>query len=135
MGQAYTSKQKRERVDEILNEVRFLILTLLRQAFKLKLCNSNQICCKFNLFKCRNIKIGGVNNAKGISGGEKRRLSFASEILTDPQILFCDEPISGLDSHMAYMIVNKLANLAKQGKIIICTIHQPSSQVFEKFDK
>ena len=109
MGSAFSNKQKRDRVEEILVE--------------------------FNLRKCQNSKIGGVNNEKGISGGEKRRLSIASEILTDPQILFCDEPISGLDSHMALMIVNKLANLARQGKIVICTIHQPSSQVFERFDK
>jgi ABC-type multidrug transport system ATPase subunit len=57
------------------------------------------------------------------------------KILTDPLILFCDEPTSGLDSSMALTIVNTLKNLAQKGKIIISTIHQPSSQVFEKFDK
>jgi len=72
---------------------------------------------------------------KGISGGEKRRLSFASEILTNPSILFCDEPTSGLDSFMAISIVESMKNLAKNGKTIICTIHQPSSEIFEMFDK
>ena len=64
-----------------------------------------------------------------------RRLSFASEILTNPSILFCDEPTSGLDSFMAMSIVESMKNLAKNGKTIICTIHQPSSEIFEMFDK
>nr|UOU03358.1 ATP-binding cassette subfamily G-like 7 [Brachionus rubens] len=109
MGPKFSKEKKMERVHEIIRE--------------------------FNLEKCKDTKIGGIDFKKGISGGEKRRLSFASEILTDPNILFCDEPTSGLDSNMALMIVNTLAGLAKKGKIVICTIHQPSSQVFDKFDK
>ena len=65
-----------------------------------------------------------------LSGGEKRRLSVASELLTDPKLLFCDEPTSGLDSHMAASVVDLLLGLAAQGRTVICTIHQPSSQVF-----
>ena len=72
---------------------------------------------------------------KGISGGERRRLSFASEILTNPSILFCDEPTSGLDAFMARSIVESMKNLALNGKTIIFTIHQPSSELFELFDK
>jgi len=72
---------------------------------------------------------------KGISGGERRRLSFASEILTNPSILFCDEPTSGLDSFMAMSIVESMKSLARNGKTIIFTIHQPSSELFELFDK
>ena len=72
---------------------------------------------------------------KGISGGERRRLAFASEIITNPSILFCDEPTSGLDSFMAMSIVESMKNLAKQGRTIIFTIHQPSSELFEMFDK
>lgn len=72
---------------------------------------------------------------KGISGGEMRRLGFASEIITDPGILFCDEPTSGLDSFMAMSIVESMKNLASQGKTIVCTIHQPSSELFELFDR
>ncbi len=64
-----------------------------------------------------------------------RRLSFASEILTNPSILFCDEPTSGLDSFMAMSIVESMKDLARNGKTIICTIHQPSSEIFEMFDK
>lgn len=77
----------------------------------------------------------GDEKLKGISGGEKRRLSFASEFLTNPSILFCDEPTSGLDSFMAVSIMDLMTSLARMGKTIICTIHQPSSQIFNKFDK
>lgn len=64
-----------------------------------------------------------------------RRLAFASEIILDPGILFADEPTSGLDSFMAMSIVESMKNLANQGKTIVCTIHQPSSELFEKFDR
>ena len=84
--------------------------------------------------KCEE-NIIGLFGRKGISGGEKRRLAFASEILTDPGILFCDEPTSGLDSYMAFSIMETITALAKRGKTIICTIHQPSSAIFESFDK
>jgi ATP-binding cassette, subfamily G (WHITE), eye pigment precursor transporter len=89
-----------------------------------------------NLKKCENQLIGtpGLPSIKGISGGEKRRLAFASEIITDPNVLFCDEPTSGLDSFMALSIVEAMRSLANQGKTIICTIHQPSTDTFKKFD-
>ena len=72
---------------------------------------------------------------KGISGGERRRLAFACELITDPNLLFCDEPTSGLDSYMAMTIVDAMKKLTARGKTIICTIHQPSSEIFDKFDK
>ncbi len=64
-----------------------------------------------------------------------KRLAFASEIITNPGLLFCDEPTSGLDSFMAMSIVDSMKSLAQSGKTIICTIHQPSSEIFEKFDR
>ncbi len=92
-----------------------------------------EVLIDLNLKKCENTPID--IDGKGISGGEKRRLAFACEVLTNPMILFCDEPTSGLDSFMAYSVVDSMKNLAKQGKTIICTIHQPSSETFEMFDK
>ena len=89
---------------------------------------------KLNLKKCAQTLIGDVEQ-KGISGGERRRLAFASEIITNPYILFCDEPTSGLDSFMAISVVECMKNLARKGKTILCTIHQPSSEIFEMFDK
>ncbi len=58
-----------------------------------------------------------------------------TKIITNPSILFCDEPTSGLDSFMAMSIVESMKSLARTGKTIICTIHQPSSELFEMFDK
>ena len=56
-------------------------------------------------------------------------------MITNPNLLFCDEPTSGLDSFMALSLVESMRALADQGKTIICTIHQPSSEIFEKFDR
>ena len=96
----------------------------------------NSVLEDLNLYKCKDSLIGDPSrDIKGISGGEMRRLSFASEIITNPSILFCDEPTSGLDSFMAMAIVESMKDLAKTGKTIICTIHQPSSEIFEMFDK
>ncbi|CAF0771945.1 unnamed protein product, partial [Brachionus calyciflorus] len=100
-----------------------------------KLRRVYQVLKEFNLEKRANVKIGIPGRKKGISGGEKRRLTFASEILTDPPVLFCDEPTSGLDSKMAKSIISYLKKLAENGKTVICTIHQPSSEIFSMFDK
>ncbi|PIO75385.1 ABC transporter, ATP-binding protein [Teladorsagia circumcincta] len=87
-----------------------------------------------SLSSCRNTRIGRVLK-KSLSGGERKRLAFATEILTDPSILFCDEPTSGLDSFMALRVVVALKMLASKGKTVIITIHQPSSQVYEMADR
>ncbi|GBN95521.1 Protein white, partial [Araneus ventricosus] len=86
------------------------------------------------LKKCADTVIGIVGKIKGISGGESKRLAFASEILTKPGLMFCDEPTSGLDSFMSQSIISVLRDVAEGGRTIICTIHQPSSEVFELFD-
>ncbi|KAG1660605.1 Protein white [Nymphon striatum] len=98
----------------------------------------DKVIIDFGLKKCENTKIGGVLLQmvfKGISGGEKKRLAIASEVLTNPSVLFLDEPTSGLDSFMAESVIDSLINLARLGRTVICTIHQPSSQLFSKFDK
>ncbi|XP_062172082.1 ABC transporter G family member 15-like [Alnus glutinosa] len=71
---------------------------------------------------------------RGISGGEKKRLSIALEILTRPYLLFLDEPTSGLDSASAFFVVQTLRNIAHDGRTVISSIHQPSSEVFALFD-
>lgn len=80
-----------------------------------------------------NTRIGAIGHEKVLSGGEKKRLAFASELLTDPTLLFCDEPTTGLDSFSAQKIVHMMSSMAAQGKTIVCTIHQPSSELFSQF--
>lgn len=77
------------------------------------------VLCGFQLAlsKCKNTVIGQPGRIKGLSGGEMKRLSFASEVLTDPPLMFCDEPTSGLDSFMAHQVVSVLKTLT--GKSIV----------------
>ncbi|CAI8617150.1 unnamed protein product [Vicia faba] len=79
-------------------------------------------------------RVIGNWHLRGISGGEKKRLSIALEILTRPCLLFLDEPTSGLDSASAYFVAQTLRNIAHDGKTVISSIHQPSSEVFALFD-
>ncbi|XP_043722186.1 ABC transporter G family member 1-like [Telopea speciosissima] len=80
-----------------------------------------------------NTRIGGWT-VKGLSGGQKRRVSICIEILTRPKLLFLDEPTSGLDSAASFHVMNRIAGLAQQdGRTVIASIHQPSSEVFELF--
>jgi ABC-type multidrug transport system ATPase subunit len=99
-----------------------------------KLQRVDQVLYEMGLKKCEDTIIGIPGKIKGISGGEKKRLSFASEILTNPSLLFLDEPTSGLDSFMAEAVVKLLFKVAATGRTILCTIHQPSSEIYALFD-
>ena len=80
-----------------------------------------------------NTRIGGWS-VKGLSGGQKRRVSICIEILTRPKLLFLDEPTSGLDSAASYHVMCRIVKLARRdGRTVIASIHQPSSEVFELF--
>ena len=80
--------------------------------------------------------IVGTAVRKGISGGQKRRLSVASQLVTSPKILFLDEPTSGLDSVASYEVMNHIQNLAQRYRlIVVASIHQPSTTTFQLFDQ
>ncbi|KAH1050032.1 hypothetical protein AAZX31_08G068700 [Glycine max] len=82
-----------------------------------------------------NTRVGGWGS-KGLSGGQKRRLSICIEILTRPRLLFLDEPTSGLDSAASYYVMSRIATLNQRDGIrrtIVASIHQPSSEIFELF--
>ncbi|RLM84561.1 ABC transporter G family member 11 [Panicum miliaceum] len=78
-------------------------------------------------------RIGGWMH-KGISGGQRRRVSICMEILTRPALLFLDEPTSGLDSAASYHVVGRIARLARrEGMTVVAAVHQPSSEVYGLF--
>ncbi|XP_002040562.2 protein white [Drosophila sechellia] len=103
--------------------------------YRQRVARVDQVIQELSLSKCQHTIIGVPGRVKGLSGGERKRLAFASEALTDPPLLICDEPTSGLDSFTAHSVVQVLKKLSQKGKTVILTIHQPSSELFELFDK
>ncbi|ESQ45132.1 hypothetical protein EUTSA_v10010147mg [Eutrema salsugineum] len=77
----------------------------------------------------------GDEGHRGVSGGERRRVSIGIDIIHDPIILFLDEPTSGLDSTSAYMVVKVLQRVAQSGSIVIMSIHQPSYRILGLLDR
>lgn len=106
-----------------------------RVPYDQKIQRVNEVLSELSLRKCANTIIGAPGRIKGLSGGERKRLAFASETLTDPHLLLCDEPTSGLDSFMAHSVLQVLKRMSRKGKTIIVTIHQPSSELYGMFDK
>ncbi|KAJ3322919.1 ATP-binding cassette sub- G member 2 [Boothiomyces sp. JEL0866] len=94
----------------------------------------NEIIMDLGLNNCRNTVIGD-ENVRGISGGERKRVSIGVEIVTTPDIIFLDEPTSGLDSFNAFNLVEMVKKLAlKQNKMVVMTVHQPRTDIIELFD-
>jgi ABC-type multidrug transport system ATPase subunit len=92
-----------------------------------------EVILELSLKEAADTRIG--NHAhKGCSGGEKRRTSIGVQLLSNPSLLWLDEPTTGLDSTSAYQVVKTLQNLARRGRTIIVTIHQPRSEIYSLFD-
>ncbi|MCE3278279.1 MAG: transporter related protein [Bacteroidetes bacterium] len=86
------------------------------------------------LIETRDLKVGSPLE-KTISGGQRKRLNIALELIREPSVLFVDEPTSGLSSRDSENIMDLLKELALKGKLVFVVIHQPSSDIFKMFDK
>ncbi|KAL9389437.1 hypothetical protein Peur_018042 [Populus x canadensis] len=146
-GQAFSSSMKRRTGFVTQDDVLYPHLTvletltyaaLLRLPKKLtreeKIEQAELIIMELGLTRCRNSVVGGPL-FRGISGGERKRVSIGLEMLVNPSLLLLDEPTSGLDSTTAQRIVATLRGLARGGRTVVTTIHQPSSRLYRMFDK
>uniref|UniRef100_A0A8C8S678 ABC-type xenobiotic transporter n=1 Tax=Pelusios castaneus TaxID=367368 RepID=A0A8C8S678_9SAUR len=100
-------KEKRERIDQIIKEL--------------------------GLTKVADSKVG-TQFIRGVSGGERKRTNIGMELITDPAVLFLDEPTTGLDASTASAVLMLLKRMSRQGKTIIFSIHQPRYSIFRLFD-
>lgn len=103
----FTKAQRDKRVDDVIAELR------LRQ--------------------CAHTRVGN-DYVRGVSGGERRRVSIAVQLLWNPGILILDEPTSGLDSFTAHNLVITLSRLARGNRLVLLSVHQPRSDIFQLFD-
>ncbi|KAL1129139.1 hypothetical protein AAG570_013670 [Ranatra chinensis] len=88
-----------------------------------------EIITSFGLEGCRD------QRTESLSGGQRRRLYVAMELVDNPPVIFLDEPTTGLDNVSAGSILRLLQHVAHQGRTVICTIHQPSAKHFRYFDR
>lgn len=89
---------------------------------------------ELGLFEVKDLVVGSPLN-KMISGGQRKRLNIALELIREPLVLFVDEPTSGLSSRDSEIIIDLLKQLSLKGRLVFVVIHQPSSEIFKAFDK
>ncbi|KAM0823360.1 hypothetical protein ACQ4PT_070914 [Festuca glaucescens] len=98
-----------------------------------KRAHAERVIREMGLGDAMDTRIGG-RITKGISGGQRKRLTICIEMLTRPRLLFLDEPTSGLDSAASYHVMSHIARIAaKEGMTVVAAMHQPSGDVFELF--
>ena len=93
----------------------------------------NQTLVMLGLYEKRNYRVGSPLD-KIISGGQRKRLNIALELVREPSVLFLDEPTSGLSSRDSENVIDLLHDLTFKGKLVITVVHQPSSEIFKGFD-
>ena len=94
----------------------------------------HRVLTNLGLFETRDFQVGTPLNKK-ISGGQRKRLNIALELIREPAVLFLDEPTSGLSSRDSENILDLLKELTFKGKLVFVVIHQPSSDIFKMFDR
>jgi ABC-type multidrug transport system ATPase subunit len=94
----------------------------------------SELISRLKLERVENTVIGDLTN-RGISGGERKRVSIGVELVKNPYLLFVDEPTTGLDSANAFNVVSVLRNAKESSVTIVSTIHQPSNQILQLFDQ
>lgn len=77
----------------------------------------------------------GLPGISGLSTEQRKRLTIAVELVANPSIIFLDEPTSGLDARAAAIVMRTVRNTVDTGRTVVCTIHQPSINIFEAFDE
>ena len=77
----------------------------------------------------------GMPGSSGLSTEQRKRLTIAVELVANPSIIFMDEPTSGLDARAAAIVMRTVRNTVDTGRTVVCTIHQPSIDIFEAFDE
>ncbi|XP_074188036.1 ATP-binding cassette sub-family G member 8 isoform X2 [Rhinolophus sinicus] len=93
----------------------------------------DDVIAELRLRQCANTRVGNTY-VRGVSGGERRRVSIGVQLLWNPGILILDEPTSGLDSFTAHNLVKTLSRLAKGNRLVLISLHQPRSDIFRLFD-
>jgi ABC-type multidrug transport system ATPase subunit len=77
----------------------------------------------------------GLPGVNGLSTEQRKRLTIVVELVANPSIIFMDEPTSGLDARAAAIVMRTVRNTVDTGRTVVCTIHQPSIDIFEAFDE
>ena len=77
----------------------------------------------------------GFPNVTGLSTEQRKRLTIVVELVANPSIIFMDEPTTGLDARAAAIVMRTVRNTVDTGRTVVCTIHQPSNDIFESIDE
>lgn len=135
---AYRKKSCYILQDDRLNPL-FTVSELMRFAADMKLGNTLPEKLKLTVISdvLETLGLSGSENTRcgNLSGGQRKRLSIAVELIDNPPVIFLDEPTTGLDSSTSMQCIEMLKNLARDGRTIVCTIHQPPASVYSMFDQ
>ncbi|KAL8527695.1 hypothetical protein ACS0TY_005512 [Phlomoides rotata] len=125
-----------------LGYVLILILSPPRNTYGIKLYDSTRNSLEFVKQVLERIELDSIKDAlvglpgvDGLSTEQRKRLTIAVELVSNPSIIFMDEPTTGLDARAAAVVMRAVKNVANTGRTIVCTIHQPSIDIFESFDE